>query len=103
MTIVRFGVCFLKNVGQTYYGLQAAQDGSVDEHLANLHIDGQTGQVVSQRGEEMIVGLARTDLPQQVDRVTDGLGLRGIQGPAQKVLRRAVLTFLPERGVCVCV
>lgn len=53
--------------------------------------------MVSQRGEEMIVGVTRADLPQQVDRVTDGLRLRGIQGPAQEVLRGAVLAFLPER------
>lgn len=44
----------------------------------------------------MIVGVTRADLPQQVDGVTDRLGLRRIQGPAQEVLRGAVLTFLPE-------
>lgn len=65
-------------MGQTYYGLQAAEDSSINEHLAYLHIDGQTSQVVSQRGEEMIVEVTRTDLPQQVDRVTDRLGLRRI-------------------------
>jgi len=79
-----------------YYGLQAAEDSSIDEHLANLHIDGQTRQVVSQRREEMMFGVTRADLPQQVDGVTDRLGLRGIQGPAQKVLWGAVLTFLPD-------
>lgn len=50
--------------------------------------------MVPQRGEEMIVRVTRSDLPQQVDGVTDRLGLRGIQGPAQEVLRGAVLTFL---------
>lgn len=54
-----------------YNGLQAAKDGSVDEHLADLDVDGQAGQVVSQRGEEMVGGVARSDLPQQVDGVAD--------------------------------
>lgn len=81
---------------QTYYGLQAAEDGTVDQHLANLHVDGQTRQVVSQRGEGVVIELARTDLPQQADSVTDRLGLRGVQRAAQEVLRGAVLTFLPE-------
>lgn len=71
---------------KTYYGLQAAQDGSINEHFADLHVDGQTGEVVSQRGEDMIAGVTRTDLPQQTDSVTDRLRLRRIQGPAQKVL-----------------
>lgn len=83
---------------QTHDGLQAAEDSPVDEHLANLHVDGQASQVVPQRGEEMVVGVTRTNLPQQVDGVTDRLGLRGIQGPAQKVLRGTILTFLPEGG-----
>lgn len=51
--------------------------------------------MVPQRGEEMVVRVTRSDLPQQVDGVTDRLGLRGIQGPAQEVLRGAILTFLP--------
>lgn len=84
---------------QTYYGLQAAQDGSIDQHLANLHIDGQTGQVLSQRGEDMIIGVTCTNLPQQTDSVTDRLRLRRIHCPAQKVLWRPVLTFLPRRQV----
>lgn len=50
----------------------------------------------SQRGEEVIVGVTRTDLPQQVDGVTDRLGLRRIQRPAEEVLRGAILAFLPE-------
>lgn len=82
---------------QTYDGLQAAEDRSIDEHLADLDVDGQAGQVLPQRGEAMIVGVTRADLPQQADRVTDRLGLRRIQGLAQEVLRGAVLTFLPER------
>lgn len=49
---------------QTHDGLQAAEDGSVDEHLANLHVDRQASQVVPQRGEEMVVGVTRTNLPQ---------------------------------------
>lgn len=84
---------------QTYYGLQAAQDGSIDQHLADLHIDGQAGQVLSQRGEDMITGVTCTDLPQQTDSVTDRLRLRRIHRPAQKVLWRPVLTFLPGRQV----
>lgn len=84
---------------RTHYWLQAAQDGSIDEHLADLHIDGQTGQVVPQRGEDVLAGMTCTDLPQQIDSVTDRLRLRRIQGPAQKVLWRAVLTFLPGRQV----
>lgn len=90
-------VCYITI--KTYYGLQAAQDGSIDEHLADLHVDGQTGEVVSQRGEDMIIGVTRTDLPQQTDSVTDRLRLRRIQGPAQKVLWWPVLTFLPGREV----
>lgn len=50
----------------------------------------------SQRGEEVIVGVTRTNLPQQVDGVTDRLGLWRIQRPAEEVLRGAVLAFLPE-------
>lgn len=84
---------------RTYYRLQAAQDGSIDEHLADLHVDGQTGQVVPQRGEDMLTGMTCTDLPQQIDSITNRLRLRRIQGPAQKVLWRAVLTFLPGKQV----
>lgn len=86
---------------QTYDGLQAAQDGSIDQHLADLHIDGQTGQVLSQRGEDMITGVTCTDPPQQADSVTDRLRLRRVHRPAQKVLWRPVLTFLPGRQVRV--
>lgn len=57
--------------GWPYYGLQAAEDGSVDEHLADLDVDRQAGQVVSQRGEEMVGGVTRSNLPQQVDSVAD--------------------------------
>lgn len=81
---------------QPYYGLQAAEDGPVDEHLADLDVDGQAGQVVSQRGEEMVGGVTRSNLPQQVDSVADWLRLRGIQCPTQEVLRGPILTFLPE-------
>lgn len=56
---------------RSYDGLQAAEDGSVDKHLADLDVDGQAGQVVSQRGEEMVGGVTRSDLPQQVDGVAD--------------------------------
>lgn len=83
----------------TYYWLQAAQDGSIDEHLADLHVDGQTGQVVPQRGEDVLTGVTRTNLPQQIDSITDRLRLRRIQGPTQKVLWRPILTFLPGRQV----
>lgn len=84
-------------MSSTHYGLQAAEDGSVYEHLADLHVDRQARQVVSQRGEDVVVGVTRADLPQQVDGVADRLRLRGVQGSAQEVLRGAVLTFLPER------
>lgn len=89
----------LKEEPGTYYGLQAAEDGSVDQHLADLHVDRQTRQVVSQRGEQVVVGATGADLPQQVDGVADRLGLRGIEGPAQELLRGAVLTFLLGESV----
>lgn len=86
---------------QTYDGLQAAEYGSIDEHLADLHVDRQAGQVVSQRGEEVVVEVTRADPPQQADGVADRLRLRGIEGAAQEVLRRPVLTLLQEeRGDC---
>lgn len=79
-----------------YYWLQAAEDRSVDEHLADLDVDGQGGQVVSQRCKKMVGGVTRSNLPQQVDSVADRLRLRWVQGPAQEVLRWPVLTFLPK-------
>ncbi|KAG7241153.1 hypothetical protein INR49_025896 [Caranx melampygus] len=36
---------------------QAAEDGAIDQHLADLYVDRQTRQVVSQRGEDVIVGV----------------------------------------------
>lgn len=53
--------------------------------------------MVSKRGEDVIIRVTRSDLPQQVYSIADRLGLRSIQGAAQKVLRGAVLTFLPDR------
>lgn len=47
----------------------------------------------------MLTGMTCTDPPQQTDSITDRLRLRRIQGPAQKVLWRAVLTFLPGKQV----
>lgn len=60
-----------KNVSGMYYRLQAAKYGSIDEHLANLHVDRETRQVVSQRSEYVIVGVTSTNLPQQIDSITD--------------------------------
>lgn len=77
-----------------YDRLQAAEDGSINQHFADLHVDRETGQVVTQRGEEMTGQFTGTDLSQQVDGITDRLGQRRIKGPAQEVLRRTILTFL---------
>lgn len=92
-----FNTIIIQRVRRPYYRLQAAEDGSVDEHLADLDVDGQAGQVVSQRGQEMVGGVTRSNLPQQVDSVADWLRLRGIQSPTQEVLRGPVLAFLPQR------
>lgn len=43
--------------------------------------------MMSERGEDVTVGLTRADLPQQVYGVADRLRLRSIQGAAQEVLR----------------
>ena len=78
----------------TYDGVQAAQDGAVDQHLADLDVDGQAGQVVAQRREGVVRGVTRPHLPQQADGVADRLGLRGVQRAHQEVLRRAVVALL---------
>lgn len=52
--------------------------------------------MVSQRREQVVGGVTRSDLPQQVHGVADRLLLGRVQGPAQEVLRGAVLAFLPE-------
>lgn len=80
----------------THDGLQAAQDGSINEHLPDLHVDRQTGQVLSQRSEDVIVGMTRSNLSQEINGVTDRLRLRRIQCPTQEVLWGPVLTFLHE-------
>ena len=66
---------------RTHYGIQTAQDGAEDEHLSDLDVDRQRGEVVPQGGEGVCVRVACPDLAQQTQGGGDRVGVGGVKRP----------------------